>query len=222
MYQGKRFVQLVESVDLYKSTARDFLAKSHTLMGSRKVIHGGKIGDLFKEHLMKRIDVNGSENRGEAEQTRATATRLLTVIRRAMGTAITHRRGANQPTFLATTLLALRRDIPHTIPPSLEQVTRITETLNIKDPVQAINIADIAVGRQKRITIIRMQGALDSQVLIGFLTGQMLVDMERMVMRTVRALMSTPARTVEKNLIAPFRTVEKIRMVIMALNRQCA
>lgn len=133
--------------------ASDFLAKSYTLMGSRKVIHGGKIGDLFKEHLMKRIDDNGSENRGEAEQTRATATRLLTmtVIRRAMGTAITHRRGANQPTFrvlTTTTPLALPRDIPRTIPPFRDQVTRITETLSIKDPVQAVNMADIAVACQ--------------------------------------------------------------------------
>ena len=62
MYQGKRFVQLVESVDSYTSTASNFLAKNYTLMGSRKVIHGEKIGDLFKEHLKKRIDVNGNEN----------------------------------------------------------------------------------------------------------------------------------------------------------------
>jgi len=209
MYQGKRFDLLVESVDLYKSTASHFLARSYTLMGSRKVIHGEKIGDIFKEHLMKRIDVNGSENSGEAEQTRATATRLLTVIRRAMGTAITHthRKG---PTFLATTLPALHRDIHHTILPFRDQVTRITETLNIKDPVQAANMADIAGACRKTMTIIRTQGDLDSQVLIG-LMGEMLVDIERTMVRTVRALMSIPAT---KNLIALFRTVEKIRMTL--------
>lgn len=201
--------------------AGNFLAKSYTLMGSGKVIRGEKIGDPFKEHLMKRIDVNGSENRerGEAEQTRATATRLLTVIRRAMGTAITtHRRGANQPTILATTLPALHRirDITHTIPPFRDHVTRITETLNIKDPVQAANMVDIAVAHQRRI--IRTQGALDLQVRMDFLTGRMLVDIERTVTRIVRALMSIPARTVaKKNLIALFRTVEKIRVVIMIM-----
>lgn len=204
--------------------AGNFLAKSYTLMGSGKVIRGEKIGDPFKEHLMKRIDVNGSENRerGEAEQTRATATRLLTVIRRAMGTAITtHRRGANQPTILATTLPALHRirDITHTIPPFRDHVTRITETLNIKDPVQAANMVDIAVAHQRRIIgIIRTQGVLDLQVRIGFLTGRMLVDIERARTRTVKALMSIPARTVaKKNLIALFRTVEKIRVVIMIM-----
>ena len=222
MYQGKRFVQLAESVDSYKSTASNFLAKSYTLMGSRKVIHGEKIGDLFKEHLKKRIDVNGSENREqwEAEQTRATATRLLTIIHRAMGAAITHGRGANQPTFLATTLPALHRDIPHTIQPFRDQVMRITETLNIKDPVQAANMADIAITHQKRISVIRMQGVLDLQALIVFLTDQMLVDIERTAMRTVGALMSTPARTVKKNLIALFRIVEKIRRV-MTPHRVC-
>lgn len=89
---------------------------------------------------------------------------------------------------------------------------RITETLNIKDPVQAANMADIAVTHQKRISVIRMQGVLDLQALIVFLTGQMLVDIERTMLRIARALMSTPARTVKKNLIALFRTVEKIRM----------
>ena len=89
---------------------------------------------------------------------------------------------------------------------------RITETPNIKDPVQAVNMEDIAVAHRKRIKTIRTQGVLDLQALIVFLTGQMLVDIERTAMRTVRALMSTPARTVKKNLIALFRIVEKIRM----------
>ena len=81
-------------------------------------------------------------------------------------------------------------------------------------------MADIAVTHQKRISVIRMQGVLDLQALIVFITGQMLVDIERTAMRTVVALMSTPARTVKKNLIALFRIVEKIRRV-MTPHRVC-